>query len=61
MSEEERAERYAVWDERVRLFRGLLARAAGERRRLAFFGYAAALSRAMNQRAAVLEEVCGGA
>ena len=57
--EDERAERYAAADERVQLFRELLGRAAGDRRMLAFFGYAAALARAMNDRAAVLE-VSGG-
>ena len=59
MDEDERAERYAMWDARVLRFRQLLTRAAADGRMLAFFAYAAALARAMNQRAAVVDEgVC---
>ena len=56
VNDDERAARYAAADERVQLFRSLLARAAQRGRMAVFFRYAAALAGAMNDRAAAVEE-----
>ena len=56
MDEETRAARYAHADERVRFFRMLLERSAQDGRMRAFFRYAGALARAMNDRAQAVEE-----